>query len=186
MKKVYRVRKEHPMSAQLIGTDAEAAKLGKHLEHYFPDGEISPEDFVEVAKDPKNYLHKFFEWDNKAAAHKWRVSQARTILNCVVVVIENEEIPAYHSVQIEGNDAPTYQDVFTCLKTPDLWEQVLHKALSELERWSDRYASYKELTPVIKAIAKAKKEVVHEKGSKEGRKKRRERKTGKDTSPRIR
>ena len=63
------------------------------------DGRITAEATVQAARNPKNPLHRAFEWDNTKAAHKWRLEQARTLIAWAEVKIRYEDreyaVPAY-------------------------------------------------------------------------------------------
>lgn len=53
-------------------------------------GRLTPEAVVEAAKDPDSPGHAYFDWDDGEAAHKWRISQARSILSVKVVRKDSE------------------------------------------------------------------------------------------------
>lgn len=63
------------------------------------DGRLTPDDVVKAASHPQHPLHAQFEWDDKKAGHKWRVSQARTLIQSVnyQVVTRTEKVlcPVY-------------------------------------------------------------------------------------------
>jgi hypothetical protein len=44
------------------------------------DGKITAEEVVKQASNPTHPLHAFFEWDDGAAAHQWRLAQARGMI----------------------------------------------------------------------------------------------------------
>lgn len=50
------------------------------------NGRITPDDVVEAAKDPSSTGHKWFPWDDKAAAHQHRLDLARAMLSLRVTV----------------------------------------------------------------------------------------------------
>lgn len=50
-------------------------------------GQLTPELVVEEAQRPKSPLHQYFEWDDSAAAVKYRLEQARTLIRSVRVDI---------------------------------------------------------------------------------------------------
>lgn len=56
------------------------------------DGVVTPEEIVEVARNPKHPLHDAFEWDDSIAAEKWRLDQARVLIRTVQVVITVRDI----------------------------------------------------------------------------------------------
>lgn len=59
-------------------------------------GILQAEDVLEEAKNPASPLHPMFEWDNAAAAHQYRLDQARALIREVRVemVFRNELIMA--------------------------------------------------------------------------------------------
>ena len=62
-------------------------------------GKLTPDDLVIAAKNPKHPLHDRFDWDDTVAAQRWRVHQAREIINSVQAVVTTEsrtlEAPVY-------------------------------------------------------------------------------------------
>lgn len=44
------------------------------------NGQLTPEEIVRVAKNPKHPLHPFFEWDDRKAGMLHRIEQARALL----------------------------------------------------------------------------------------------------------
>lgn len=57
-------------------------------------GKITPAQLVAIAADPNNPLHEYFEWDDSAAANKYREVQARILLRSVRVdyIVNNRKI----------------------------------------------------------------------------------------------
>jgi hypothetical protein len=62
-------------------------------------GRITAEQLVEAARDESSPLHDYFEWDDTAAAHQWRVTQARTLIGSATlnITIDSQKIscPGY-------------------------------------------------------------------------------------------
>lgn len=66
----------------------EAAVVVKEFERlYRKHGSVSPENLLEAAANPKNPLHGFFEWEDGAAAHKYRLQQAGYIMRSVAIEV---------------------------------------------------------------------------------------------------
>lgn len=69
-----------------------------------------PSLIVKDATDPDSPLHPHFEWDNDEAAERWRMQQARNMLNHLRVVIDRgkgEElvsVPAFVNIRIEESE----------------------------------------------------------------------------------
>lgn len=53
-------------------------------------GRLTPEAVVEDARNPRSPLHSFIDWDDKKAAHQWRLDQARALIRSVRVEIHTE------------------------------------------------------------------------------------------------
>ena len=60
-----------------------AQKYGERLEHIAKQnkGKIKPSAVVSDAKDKSSVLHNYFTWDNTEAAEKYRIQQARELIN---------------------------------------------------------------------------------------------------------
>ena len=54
-------------------------------------GRLTPEQVIEAARDESSALHACFEWDNDAAADKWRIEQARELITRVRIEIMYQE-----------------------------------------------------------------------------------------------
>jgi len=48
--------------------------------------EVTPEQIVDYAKDKDTELHKCFEWKDRISAHKYRLSQAQSIIRNIVYI----------------------------------------------------------------------------------------------------
>ena len=144
--------------ATLIGIELE--KLGQS---------ITPGAVVEVARPVSAPLHPFFEWDNAVAAEKYRLFQARNIVNHLQVVVvnsagESENIKAYFSQQVEGEDEDgepnaerRYLHISLVESTPVAAQNSVSMAKAELVAWKCRHAQYRRhFAEVIAAIEKLK------------------------------
>ena len=54
-------------------------------------GILTPDAVVAEAQAKNSILHDMFEWDNKKAAHEYRIDQARTLIRSVRVIITTEK-----------------------------------------------------------------------------------------------
>lgn len=64
-------------------------------------GRLTPDLVLADAQDSGSVLHRLFEWDDSIAAHQHRLSQARSIITSVRVVIttENRKISTVYYVR---------------------------------------------------------------------------------------
>lgn len=133
-------------------TDEQAQLLDSVISSKFPNGS-TPRQLVNSAKSKRSPIHDMFEWDNEIAGDEWRLHQARTFLAAIVIEDDEEkEVRKYHNLYIEEEEERKYIEIEQAAEAPDLWKQVLDKALREARSWRERYKQYKELAPVIHAI----------------------------------
>ena len=114
----------------------------------------TPQDIVELAKDKKTELHKCFDWNNKEAAEKWRVHQAR-LINCNLVVVrvdeETKEKTTYRVIE-HDRETKRYKPILMTVRNEDEYSKLLKTALDELESFKRRYEKIVELESVIDEI----------------------------------
>ncbi len=112
-----------------------AKEVNKLIER---DGVAKAETLVEEAKAKTHPLHDLFEWDDTAAAVKWRVHQARYFIGCVQVDMGTGPISAFVSAR------PTYAagvvPIHVAVKDVDIGAAMRARAAMELEIWTRRYA----------------------------------------------
>lgn len=119
-------------------------------------GGLTAKAVVAAARPESAYIHRYFTWDNRAAAEKCREMEARHLINCVVVTFQDgdkETAPARAYVSI-GNKDDKYLSITNVLSQADLRSEMLAQALKELVAFREKYATLKELDKVFAAIEK--------------------------------
>ena len=118
--------------------------------------ELTAESLLEKAKENNSSLHDFFEWDDTAAAEKWRMVQARNVINEVRVIVNDTEMYAFESVRINAVTEETsereYKPIVEILNNDDYKAQLVNRAMSEIEHWQKRYEQINELSPIFDSI----------------------------------
>jgi hypothetical protein len=112
----------------------------------------TPEQIVEKATDESTELHKCFEWDDSAAAHKYRLSQAQGIIRCLVLVnekVEDKELPKVRAIVSTNMRENTYEPVKITIRKVDSYERLKAEALRELEAFRKKYAVIEEIGDII-------------------------------------
>ena len=114
------------------------------------DNKISAEELLDRARNENTELHKCFEWDNNKAAEKYRLQQARQVLNSLVFIpVETSEQPVrVFSYTTETKYKPTIQMV----RNMDEYTLLLAQAKRELDAFKIKYKTLKELKGVFDAI----------------------------------
>src|SRR5258708_7093588 len=77
-------------------------------------GQLTPHDVVQEASRESSVLHSYFEWEDEKAAAEYRLTQARNLVACVVLVQSDDyEIkkPIRAFVNISYEDSNSYESV---------------------------------------------------------------------------
>ncbi|MCA9173904.1 MAG: hypothetical protein KDB14_05395 [Planctomycetales bacterium] len=124
-------------------------------------GELLPEHVVEAASRKRSPLHEVFDWDDKEAAHQWRLEQARSLIRAVVVYETESETEkptrAFLSVRVESPTATrnVYKTTADALSNESDRLHVLRVAKGELAAFRAKYRQLTELAKVFEAIDEA-------------------------------
>ena len=113
--------------------------------------ERTPANVLEKARDETTELHKHFEWDDHTAAEKYRLSQARYLLQCMVEIREEKPDAPRRSYEI-SSERNVYQPRTFFMKNDDEYQVLLNRAKQELYAFKNRYDSIAELEQVFDAI----------------------------------
>lgn len=115
------------------------------------EDKVTPEQVLEKAKDENTELHKCFDWDDTSAANKYRLYQARTLIQSFVLVREDEEKPKIRAYQITTETA-VYQPTRLFLQQPDEYKALLERAKGELKAFRQKYKQLQELSEIFEEI----------------------------------
>lgn len=145
------------VDANLVGAEIDA--LGKRLGKPFRG--VTPRDVVDSARELDSPLHPLFEWNDDKAAERWRVHQARNVLNSLRVVVVTEdnrcEGPRISRVSVNagGDVGRLYVPVITASRNEALRVRMLEDALTGLVGWRKRYAELKGVDGAVEHVDKA-------------------------------
>ena len=113
---------------------------------------LRPKELLEEARSRRSPVHNYFEWDNGVAAERHRLSQARDLLRVIHVDVVDQSgrrVPAraFLSVTVKERGKPirAYIQHEDMLNTPYFKAQKIDEALNELETWSRKYMTIREL-----------------------------------------
>lgn len=115
--------------------------------------EITPQNVVNLARNENSKLHNDFEWDNEIAGEKYRLSQAREMIQ-LLAFKPKEEIHEPTRVYQISTEKTVYKPVEVILQNNDEYQNLLKRALLELESFKKRYSNIVELEEVFLAINK--------------------------------
>ena len=115
--------------------------------------EITPESVLEKAKNRKTELHKCFEWDDSVAGEKYRLIQARQIIQHFMIVSPETDDSF---VKVRSYQISTTRNVYlpsrVIVQQPDEYKALLKRAKAELEAFKQRYKTLAELESLFEVI----------------------------------
>lgn len=125
------------------------------------NGVLRPKDVLAAATTGRwaDELADYFDWNDQAAANKYRLDQARKLIRVVrlIVLVDGKphvEANAYEHVQVSEThyQGGTYVPLIEAVRRPDYRQQLLAKAVQEIERWKAKYAQLEELGDIFEAV----------------------------------
>jgi len=133
-----------------------AQKAGKTIEEISRNSSVLKLSYiVEDSEYKYAALHKCFEWNNHYAAEKYRLAQARDILNNLTAErIGNVSIPNPIQAFVSFKKENEYFSVINVLKSAELREYMLDAAMRELDAFYRKYASLEYLSELMGVIEK--------------------------------
>lgn len=151
-----------------------AQAVGEHLEAIrAKSNTLTPELVLADAHADASPLHAFFEWDDSLAAQKYRVDQAGNLIRSIQVTYVDLEESAPRQISldsVQAADEPQanpvrafvaitledgqrgYEITGAAMANPDLRQQVLSRAHSELSAISRKWREVSELAEVFQAL----------------------------------
>jgi len=125
---------------------------------------LTAENILRKASKKSSSLYEFFDWDNSSAGEKWRLSQARQLINEIKIVVEDNEMYAFESINIAVQDVETtgkspskfgsreYKTIVEIMNNEDYRNQLIHRALAEANYWKERHKELNELNSIFISI----------------------------------
>lgn len=122
---------------------------------------LTADNLLKKASKKSSSLYEFFDWDNSSAGDKWRLQQARLLINEIKIVVEDKEMYAFENVNVtvEENtkfNSREYKPIVEIMNNEDYRKQLIQKALSEIGYWQERHSDLTELNPIFIAVKEIK------------------------------
>lgn len=117
-------------------------------------GTLHPEAVVEFARPESSPIHHRFTWDDSEAAKRYRLWQARELINVVVDYVKTErtqslEVRAFVSLPKDRTNGGGYREITAVMANRDYRQQLLADAFSELTVLESKYKMLTELAEVF-------------------------------------
>lgn len=120
-------------NAQAVGEALEAIRAKRKA--------LTPALVVDAAKPKAHPLHRYFEWDDSAAAKQFRESQAAYLIRSVTVkVTEAPTQPPIRAFVSLGDKSSRYEPIHEVLSDEERRGILLAEALRELEALRHKYS----------------------------------------------
>jgi len=141
---------------------------GEHLMNLYDenDKKLTAEIVIEDATAKSSPLHPCFEWNNKKAAHSYRLEQARHIIKNVTIVREEGEeklqIKNFVSIRTDedgqlthskmGKGRSFYVTISDVMSNHDLKEYTFEQAYRELMSFRSKYDNLRQFEKLFELI----------------------------------
>ena len=119
--------------------------------------EVKPDQVLDKARNENSELHKCFDWNDSSAAEKYRLFQAKQIINHLIVVHhddENESEPVQFRVMLKNERSRDsgYKQTIVMVKDDDEYRKLLEQAYIELRSFKQKYSCLSELSDILELI----------------------------------
>jgi hypothetical protein len=111
--------------------------------------ELTPDAYLDWAKEnPESRSYGQFDWDDTVASRKWRVHQARNIINSIEIKVIDERgdvvnVPAFINIvkadEEDGKCRQLYTSYENILNDEESSSQVVARACRDFLSWRRRY-----------------------------------------------
>ena len=130
---------------------------------------LTAENLLKNASKKSSSLYEFFDWDNSYAGEKWRLQQARSVINEVKIIVEDKELYAFENVRIEVEDLKQttsvkkainnreYKTIIEIMNKEEYKVQLIQRALAEAVYWKERHSELIELSLIFSLIGETNK-----------------------------
>ncbi len=115
------------------------------------DGGVTPHALLNASRKEDSLLHSRFNWNNSDAGEKFRIWQARELLNSMTVEIDGSPVKGYQSLVIEVNEQKVhkYYSVNTIMSSEELKKKALTQLAKNVRSTLKAYAKHKEVYELV-------------------------------------
>ena len=143
------------LTAQTAGEELERIRRARN-------GHMIAADVLKEARKASSPLHSAFEWDDKKAAHHYRLGQASDLIRAVVLIDDTKpDMPPIRAFVNVGEDEERgYTSVVAAMSDTVMRAQVIARAWKELEDWRKRYEGLVEFSQIFAVVDDTKETVT--------------------------
>lgn len=119
-------------------------------------GELQAPAVVEESRSDSAVLHPCFEWDDTKAARRFRVRQARKIIQCIGTMHTTQdgqtEVMRYYVNVRDPSGSRSYHRMPDALTDEQLRPRVLKELQSTMMFFKNKYKAYKDLAEIFSTV----------------------------------
>ena len=107
-------------------------------------GSLSAHTVLAEAKKKSSPLHKFFEWDDSIASHKWRLHEARMLITTAKVYVNEQVSPdtVRAFVSLKTDDGRRFVDTSEAMTNEDLALELFDGLNNRMSNIRDQLISF--------------------------------------------
>lgn len=143
------------MKTQYKTTDRINKKVIKEILKVEKTQGLTAWTLLEQAKEKDNPLHDLFEWDNSVAAEKYRLVQARIIINEIKIMVEDKVMYGFENVTVKVSETDSkrvYQPINDIMDNEETRNQILLRGIQAQKYWKQQYSNLIEFKGIVKEI----------------------------------
>lgn len=120
--------------------------------------EVTPEQVLQKAEDTSTELNKCFNWNDEDCARRYRLFQARNVMNSLIVITRPDEHESIKPMQFrmlvknENHAGSGYKQMLAVVQNEDEYQKLLKQAEAELQVFKQKYSCLTELAEIIALI----------------------------------
>ena len=135
--------KKYSWKTNFFYNKADANKVGEELEIIERNGELTKENLVDYAERHKDSeLYKCFEWDDKEASRKYRLTQANQVLCSITLEISEEpkiKQRVYVNIKSSDTEEKVFKNIKDVLENDEEYQQLIDKAKKDFDSCKEKY-----------------------------------------------
>ncbi len=124
--------------------------VGRELERIRKKTGLTADSVLAEASNRKHSLHGYFKWDDRVAAHEYRLNQARYLIRAIVRIEEPDSLPVRAFVTISNEEQ--YVPVMEVLSDKDRRKRLFMDVHKDIEHMKLKLSGYEDLVDLIEML----------------------------------
>ena len=125
-------------------------------------GKLTPKLVLDTARSPQHPLHSQFEWDDEVAGERYRLAQARELIQSVRLRFvdsagENRSARRYYAIRAADADEFDYDDVEEVMRDRFRRKLLLNEMQRRIDELVQQYGVLEEFWTVLQGVTRKRK-----------------------------